>query len=102
VRILSLLVRAHGLVKNFEVFLMNPAIQAFVFDAYSALFDPHSIRTFAEAPFPGHGAAPSQLWRAKQLEYTWLRTLMHRIRRFLVGNKGCAYLFLPFSPTSLH
>ena len=47
---------------------MNPSIQVFVFDAYGTLFDPHSIRTLAEALFPGHGAALSQLWRAKQLE----------------------------------
>ena len=61
---------------------MNPAIQVFVFDAYGTLFDPHSIRTLAEALFPGHGAALSQLWRAKQLEYSWLRTLMQRYEDF--------------------
>ena len=61
---------------------MNPSIQVFVFDAYGTLFDPHSIRTLAEALFPGHGAALSQLWRAKQLEYSWLRTLMHRYEDF--------------------
>jgi 2-haloacid dehalogenase len=61
---------------------MNPAIQAFVFDAYGTLFDPHSIRTLAEALFPGHGAALSQLWRTKQLEYSWVRTLMHRYEDF--------------------
>lgn len=61
---------------------MNPSIQVFVFDAYGTLFDPHSVRTLAEALFPGHGAALSQLWRAKQLEYSWLRTLMHRYEDF--------------------
>lgn len=61
---------------------MNARIQAFVFDAYGTLFDPHSIRTLAETLFPGHGTALSQLWRAKQLEYSWLRTLMRRYEDF--------------------
>lgn len=61
---------------------MNTPIHAFVFDAYGTLFDPHSIRTLAETLFPGHGVALSQLWRAKQLEYSWLRTLMHRYDDF--------------------
>jgi 2-haloacid dehalogenase len=30
----------------------------------------------------GHGAALSRLWRAKQLEYTWLRSLMGRYEDF--------------------
>ena len=36
----------------------------------------------AEELFPGNGAALSQLWRAKQLEYSWLRTLMGRYENF--------------------
>jgi 2-haloalkanoic acid dehalogenase type II len=32
--------------------------------------------------FPGHGAALSQTWRSKQLEYTWLRTLSGQYRDF--------------------
>lgn len=61
---------------------MNAPIQAYVFDAYGTLFDPHSIRMLAEHNFPGHGSALSQLWRSKQLEYSWLRTLMHRYEDF--------------------
>lgn len=53
-------------------------IQAVVFDAYGTLFDVHSVLAAAEAAWPGHGAALSGLWRAKQLEYTWLRSLMGR------------------------
>lgn len=53
---------------------MNP-IQALVFDAYGTLFDVHSVIEAAERTFPGHGAALSRLWRSKQLEYTWLRSL---------------------------
>lgn len=52
------------------------SIDALVFDAYGTLFDVQSVATLAERLFPGHGAALSQLWRAKQLEYTWLQSLM--------------------------
>jgi len=34
------------------------------------------VAALAESLFPGHGVALSQFWRAKQLEYTWLRSLM--------------------------
>ncbi|OLC68591.1 MAG: hypothetical protein AUH79_03020 [Betaproteobacteria bacterium 13_1_40CM_4_64_4] len=52
------------------------SVDALVFDAYGTLFDVQSVATLAERLFPGHGAALSQLWRAKQLEYTWLQSLM--------------------------
>lgn len=52
------------------------AVDALVFDAYGTLFDVQSMVTLAERLFPGHGAALSQLWRTKQLEYTWLQSLM--------------------------
>ncbi len=51
-------------------------VDALVFDAYGTLFDVQSVITLAERLFPGHGAALSQLWRAKQLEYSWLQSLM--------------------------
>ncbi|HEY4374815.1 MAG TPA: haloacid dehalogenase type II [Burkholderiales bacterium] len=51
-------------------------IQALVFDAYGTLYDVYSVAARAEDFFPGHGAALSQLWRQKQLEYSWLRSLM--------------------------
>ena len=49
-----------------------------MFDAYGTLFDVHSpIRHHAGEL--GSGAdAVSVLWRSKQLEYTWLRSLMGR------------------------
>jgi len=53
-----------------------PTIDAFVFDAYGTLFDVHSLIARAEALAPGKGERLSQLWRAKQLEYTWLTSLM--------------------------
>ena len=56
--------------------------KAFVFDAYGTLFDVHSVMRACDACWPGRGAALSQLWRAKQLEYTWLRSLMNRYAPF--------------------
>jgi 2-haloacid dehalogenase len=52
------------------------SVDALVFDAYGTLFDVQSVVTLAERLFPGHGPALSQLWRTKQLEYTWLQSLM--------------------------
>jgi 2-haloacid dehalogenase len=49
---------------------------AYVFDAYGTLFDVHAaVRKHAGAMGPD-GQAFSDLWRAKQLEYSWIRTLM--------------------------
>ena len=53
-----------------------PPPAAFVFDAYGTLFDPMSVAWRAEALLPGHGADLAKLWRTKQLEYTWLGSLM--------------------------
>jgi 2-haloacid dehalogenase len=61
---------------------MPNAPQALVFDAYGTLFDVHSVTRLADSLFPGRGAALSQAWRTKQLEYTWLRSLMGRYDDF--------------------
>jgi 2-haloacid dehalogenase len=53
-------------------------IEACVFDAYGTLFDVHSAVTRLRARVGGQADALSQLWRTKQLEYTWLRALMGR------------------------
>ena len=55
---------------------MPSAIRAFVFDAYGTLYDVHSLVSLAEQFAPRQGALLSQLWRTKQLEYTWLSALM--------------------------
>jgi 2-haloacid dehalogenase len=55
---------------------MSAAPRAYVFDAYGTLFDVHSVVTLAEELAPGQGALLSQSWRTKQLEYTWLQSLM--------------------------
>ncbi|TDU28516.1 2-haloacid dehalogenase [Panacagrimonas perspica] len=51
-------------------------IDACVFDAYGTLLDFNSAAAQA-ADVLGDRAAPlSELWRAKQVQYTWLRSLM--------------------------
>jgi len=52
--------------------------RALVFDAYGTLYDVHSVIALCERLWPGKGGALSQLWRTKQLEYTWQRSLMRR------------------------
>jgi len=61
---------------------MADGLHALVFDAYGTLFDVHSVTRLADSHFPGRGAALSQAWRTKQLEYTWLRSLMGRYDDF--------------------
>ena len=54
--------------------------RAFVFDAYGTLFDVHSVVAALQL-VTAEAEAVSLQWRAKQLEYTWLRSLM-----------GCSHL----------
>lgn len=56
--------------------------QAYVFDAYGTLFDVHAaVRRHGEAIGPD-APALSDLWRVKQLEYTWVTSLMGHYRDF--------------------
>jgi 2-haloacid dehalogenase len=57
-------------------------IKAVVFDAYGTLFDIQSVAAVTEQAFPGYGDIITQVWRIKQLEYTWLRSLMRRYEDF--------------------
>lgn len=57
-------------------------IEAVVFDAYGTLYDVQSVAAVTEESFPGYGNAITQIWRMKQLEYTWLRSLMQRYESF--------------------
>ncbi len=53
-------------------------IAACVFDAYGTLFDVHSAVGRHQERLGTDADAVSALWRTKQLEYTWLRSLMGR------------------------
>jgi 2-haloacid dehalogenase len=57
-------------------------IRALVFDAYGTLYDVQSVLAKAEALCPGKGQLITELWRLKQLEYTWLRSLLQQYEDF--------------------
>jgi len=53
-------------------------VGACVFDAYGTLFDVHSAAARYRDDLGDVAGAVSQTWRDKQLQYTWLRSLMGR------------------------
>jgi 2-haloacid dehalogenase len=67
-------------------------IKALVFDAYGTLYDIQSVAAITDQAFPGYGEIITQIWRMKQLEYTWLRTLMRRYEDFsVITRESLAY-----------
>jgi len=55
---------------------------AYIFDAYGTLFDVHAaVRRQAQRIGPD-AQRLSELWRAKQLEYSWIRTIMGAYQDF--------------------
>jgi 2-haloacid dehalogenase len=71
---------------------MKVNIKAVVFDAYGTLYDIQSVASVTEQSFPGYGEIITQVWRIKQLEYTWLRSLMRRYQDFAaVTRESLAY-----------
>jgi 2-haloacid dehalogenase len=58
------------------------AVKACVFDAYGTLFDVHSAAARLRGEIGDKADELSNLWRQKQLEYTWLRSLMGRHEDF--------------------
>lgn len=65
---------------------MNPlrltGIRACVFDAYGTLFDVNSAAAQEKDALGDQWQPLSDLWRSKQLQYTWLRGLMGRHAEF--------------------
>ena len=57
-------------------------IRALVFDAYGTLYDVQSVRGLATTLCGNKGELVTQIWRLKQLEYTWLRGLMREYEDF--------------------
>ena len=57
-------------------------LKALAFDAYGTLFDVFSVTALCEQLFPGQGNSLALLWRAKQLQYSLLRSLMGRHKDF--------------------
>jgi 2-haloacid dehalogenase len=59
-----------------ELFKKLEGIQAFVFDAYGTLFNVASPVEQHAGTIGEKSGDVAKLWRQKQLEYTWLRSLM--------------------------
>lgn len=69
-------------------------VKACAFDAYGTLFDVHSAVGRHSDRLGDRADAISGLWRRKQLEYTWLRSLMGRHADFWqVTADALAYAF---------
>ncbi len=58
------------------------ALPLYVFDAYGTLFDVHSAVARHRDLIGPEADRLSQIWRAKQLEYTWVYSLMRQYRDF--------------------
>lgn len=56
--------------------------KAYVFDAYGTLFDVHSAVARHQDVAGKNAARLSEVWRNKQLEYTWTRSGMGKYRDF--------------------
>ncbi len=57
-------------------------IKAIVFDAYGTLFNIGAIDERLQYHYGEKAMEIASVWRQKQLQYTWLRTLMERYRDF--------------------
>ncbi|MEM8898338.1 MAG: haloacid dehalogenase type II [Bacteroidota bacterium] len=62
--------------------LLPPSVRAIVFDAYGTLLSIDALDAKLEKHFGAKAKAVNQVWRQKQLEYTWLRGLMQEYRPF--------------------
>ena len=58
------------------------AFSHYVFDAYGTLFDVHSAVSRYSDQVGSDAARLSEIWRNKQLEYTWTRSGMGKYKDF--------------------
>ena len=70
--------------------MTNPltGIEACVFDAYGTLLDVRSATARLSQELDGKAEQVGALWRLRQLEYTWLRSLMQRHQDFWTITRG--------------
>ncbi|MEO0327261.1 MAG: haloacid dehalogenase type II [Pseudomonadota bacterium] len=74
--------------------------KAYVFDAYGTLFDVHSAVSRHADIVGDNPARVSEVWRNKQLEYTWVRTGMSRYKDFWTLTGEALSFALKFVPSS--
>ena len=74
---------AVGLIANpaRRSFAQSKSVKAVAFDGF-VIIDPRPVAMRAEELFPGQGARLMEVWRSRQFEYTWLRTLSRRYADF--------------------
>jgi 2-haloacid dehalogenase len=71
--------------------------KAVIFDAYGTLFDVHSAVARHMAEVGPDAARFSEIWRAKQLEYSWVLSLANRYEPFwTLTEKALDYAFARF------
>lgn len=76
-------------------------VKAYAFDAYGTLFDVHAAMRHHRAAMGADAEAFSALWRVKQLEYTWTRTLMDRYVDFwTLTQEALDFCFVRFPQVS--
>ncbi|MBY0381592.1 MAG: haloacid dehalogenase type II [Xanthobacteraceae bacterium] len=69
-------------------------VKAIVFDAYGTLYDVQTVSAVTDKAFPGFGDYITQVWRMKQLEYTWLRTMMGDYQDFWACTRDALFYTL--------
>ncbi|HEV8716453.1 MAG TPA: haloacid dehalogenase type II [Candidatus Binatia bacterium] len=80
-------------------------IKACVFDAYGTVFDVHSAVGQYRARVGDRADQVSSVWRTKQLEYTWLRSLMGKHADFWQVTQealDCAFATYGLTDPGLH
>jgi 2-haloacid dehalogenase len=79
--VVSLAVAAAGATDGRVTAHAAPRFRAVAFD-YFVLFNPDSILSTAEEIYPGRGRELTTLWRTRQFEYSWLRSITGRYTNF--------------------
>src|SRR5580692_10352083 len=77
------------------------------FDVYGTLFDLARLTASCEETWPGYGQTLADMWRRKQLEYSWQRSLMRRYAPFDVVTRealeySCKVLGVELNSASKH
>ena len=73
--------------------------QVFAFDAYGTLFDTHAAIARHEAAIGPEASRVSEIWRSKQLEYSWTLALAGRYLDFWVLTQRALDYALERCPT---
>ena len=74
--------------------MINVKAKAYVFDAYGTLFDVHAAIARHRAAAGPEAERFSEIWRTKQLEYTWTMTLAgHYVDFWTLTERALDYAF---------